>query len=56
MFFVPSYVFFVIRIFFRGKLECALQVVVAVLIKEKCNPPRELGRGRLSPFVPAFRL
>jgi len=31
--------------------ECALEVVVAVFIKEKCNSPRELGRGRLCPFV-----
>ena len=58
MFFFPSFVFFfVIRIFFLVvSWECALQVVVAVLIKEKCNSPRELGRGRLCPFVSAFRL
>ena len=31
--------------------ECVLQVVVAVVIKEKWDSPRELGRGRMCPCV-----
>ena len=49
-FFCHSYFFLVVS------WKCALQVVVAVVMKEKCNSPRELGRGRSCPFVPAFRL
>ena len=58
MFFFPSKKFFFFDSHFLLVVtwERALEVVVVVLVKEKCNSPRELGCGPLCRFVSAFRL